>query len=313
MRIRAFGRRAAALAMTISIMASAFAAAGSMELTMMDGVLAREMERTLVGTKASLDALNDSVPDRLPPEEVAAIEASDTPEGRRKAYIDNALSLIGDPLLSEALTLADGKPSDSLVITGDSVSGGSGMTLSWTLSGTVLPDIPAAEEARAAGRLGIRLGSLIPVLPRGNGNDIAPYLDCGGGSILGGVYAEYSWEPSMWAGLSVEGGLLFGCRNGSLGYMVPVAAGYTLLPFIDGASISMPIQVSGGFYLYGSDGGIVLSGPMAGIGYGIMIDILPGFSLELGIGFDCLFSFSGGEVSALLMLDPLSVTFGIGL
>ena len=317
MKRRVSIRRLITIPFIAGLMALPLSAAGEgMDMTVVDGAVERELVRELSDVRSSLEALNATVPDRLSPEAVEAIEHADTPEGRREAYIDNAISMIGDPLLEETLSLVGGLKSADMLITGDS-SGLSELSLTWLLSSPVLPEIPEVPEGRCESRLDLRFDMTVPVYLRGaEDNVFGHYIDPSVRSaIFGGFTAGYSWDFSMWGGIGIEAGAKVGKAdwNGGIHWMVPVIAGYTFLPYIDGSRISLPITLSGGFYIYGENTDLLFSGPMADIRMAIAVDITDSFSIEVGTAFSFLFAFEDGDVSTMVLFSPATLAFGIGL
>ena len=315
MRSRAI-RKAIVALFILSSLGTPLMAEEGMDLTIVDGAVKRELERSLSDIAVSLDALNAAVPDRLSPEKIKAAEYPSTPEGKRDAYITDAILLLDDPLLLEAVGIADGAVSSDLTITGTGLSDMKEMSLVWYLEDADIPVTEEKPEERSRKRLDITLESSVP-FNMISGTSFNGFLDTSAdrSAIFGGLMVSYGYDFSEWCSIGVESGVRLGgsVNDSDIRFMVPLTFSYTVLPYIEGSRVSLPITLGVGGYFLADGNGAYRSGPMADIAMALAIDVTPSFSLEFGTGFSFLLDFTNGDTSALLMWNPLTITLGVGL
>ena len=286
-------------------------------MSMVNGAIERQMERELSGVRDSLDALNESMPERVSPGAVIVYEernAEDTVSPREP-----------DPILREAIRIADGPPASGYTFELDPTAPYGILSLEWMIPNpgydrevTEEPEIIEATPdypEHSTHNLGVRLDLSSPVLAF-NGNTPFPSLDpAKASSVFGGLSLVYNWDFAWYGGITAETGFKLGgsSADGSLLWYIPLTAGYTFLPFLENSIISVPITISAGGFLMGSDTDIIATGPMVSSSIGISLTLTDSFSLTMGAGVSLLVDVLDKDIPCLLMLSPMQFTFMFGL
>lgn len=287
------------------------------DMSMVNGAIERQIERELSDIRDSLDALNESMPDRVSPGAVIEYEernAEDTVSPREP-----------DPILREAIRIADGTPASGYTFELDPTAPYGILSLEWMISNpgydrevTEEPEIlhegPDYPE-QSTHNLGVRLDLSSPVLAF-NGESPFPDLNpAKASSVFGGLSLVYSWDFAWYGGVTAETGVKLGgsAADESLKWYIPLTAGYTFLPYLDNSIISVPITISAGGFLMGSDTDTAATGPMVSGRMGISLTLTDTFSLTMGTGVSLLVDVLDEDIPCLLMLSPMQFTFAFGL
>lgn len=291
--------------------------ADGIDMSMMNGAIERQMERELSDVRDSLASLNESMPDRVSPGAVIEYEertAEDTYSPREP-----------DPILREAIRIADGTPASGYTFELDPTAPYGILSLEWMIPNPgyerEVPEEPEMiEEApdypeHSTHNLGVRLDLSSPVLAF-NGESPFPAFDpAKASSVFGGFDLVYSWDFAWYGGVTAETGVKLGgsAVDDSLKWYIPLTAGYTFLPYLENSTISVPITISAGGFLMGSDADIVATGPMVSGRIGLSLTLTDSFSLTMGAGVSLLVDVLDKDIPCLLMLSPMQFTFAFGL
>lgn len=291
--------------------------ADGIDMSVMNGAIERQMERELSGVRDSLDALNESMPERVSPGAVIEYEERTAEDGEEIRE--------PDPILREAIRIADGTPASGYTFELDPTSPYGFLSLEWMIPNPgydmekpqepeAIQEVPDYPE-QSIHNIGVRLDLSSPVLAF-NGGSPFPALDpAKASSVFGGFDLAYSWDFAWFGGVTAETGVKLGesAAGNSLKWYIPLTAGYTFLPYLENSIISVPITISAGGFLMGSDTDIVAIGPMVSGRIGISLTLTDRFSLIMGAVVSLLVDVLDKDIPCLLMLSPMQFTFSFGL
>ena len=291
--------------------------ADGIDMSVMNGAIERQMERELSSVRNSLDALNEYMPERVSPGDVIEYEEHITEDGEAIRE--------PDPILREAIRIADGTPASGYTFELDPTAPYGILSLEWMIPNPgyeserpqepeTIQETPDYPE-HSIHNISVRLDLSSPVLAF-NGESPFPSLDPAKvSSVFGGLSLVYNWDFAWFGGVTAETGVKLGgsSADDSLLWYIPLNAGYTFLPYLENSIISVPITISAGGFLMGSDKDIIATGPMVSSSIGKSLTLTDSFSLTMGAGVSLLVDVLDKDIPCLLMLSPMQFTFMFGL
>ena len=291
--------------------------AGGIDMSMVNGAIERQMERELSDVRDSLASLNESMPDRVSPGAVIEYE--------ERNAVDSDSPREPDPILREAIRIADGTPASSYTFELDPTAPYGILSLEWMIPNQgydrevpeepeIIHEAPDYPE-HSTHNHGVRLDLSSPVLAFNGESPFTSLNPTKASSVFGGLSLVYSWDFAWYGGVTAETGFKLGgsAADEALMWYIPLTAGYTFLPYLENSIISVPITISAGGFLMGSDAHIAAIGPMVSGRIGISLTLTDAFSLTIGAGISLLVNVLDKDIPCLLMLSPMQFTFAFGL